>query len=75
MASSSSTTPYIYCLAENAESGNINDIAIRWQASALIRLDQEVTRTLQSRALLKALTEHFLYLTAYRIGSQAIKIT
>jgi hypothetical protein len=65
---------YPYHLATNEIEGVINGITIRWQASAYNKLPAEEIRTQQTQALLKALTEDFLYRTAYRLGNKAVKI-
>jgi hypothetical protein len=66
---------YTYALAGDTTEGTINGITIRWQNSALQKLDQEVGRTQQPRTLLKALTENFIFLAAYRIKGTSAKIT
>jgi hypothetical protein len=65
---------YSYSLATDATQGNINDIAMRWQASAYDKLPEQEIRTEQTQALLKALTEDFAYRTAYRLGYTSVKI-
>ncbi|KAI1420859.1 hypothetical protein F5Y12DRAFT_719079 [Xylaria sp. FL1777] len=67
---------YQYILPATAESGEINGVSLRWQASSLSsKLPAEARRTTQSEALLKAMTEHFLYLAAHRLGATSVKIT
>ncbi|KAI3318275.1 hypothetical protein HD806DRAFT_316988 [Xylariaceae sp. AK1471] len=66
---------YHYCLPSNASSGEVNGIRIRWRAAALGgQMEDEMERLKQSQALLKAATEHFLYLACYRLGFTDLKI-
>lgn len=55
---------YLYALGPDEKKGTINEITVRWQASALTKLDDAVKRTEQTSTQLKALTENFLYLAA-----------
>ena len=66
---------YSYSLPSNITEGEIGGFAIRWQPSAYTRLDQEAARTKQPKELLKALTEHFLYLAAKRLKNKSVRVT
>jgi len=72
---SSSDNPYPYCLPPEDTEGEINDIKIRWQDGAFERLADHADAIKISLSLAKALTEHFLYLSAQRIGNSSVKIT
>jgi hypothetical protein len=66
---------YPYALAEDAIEGIINGITIKWQNSALQKLEDAVVRTKQPRALLKALTEELVVRAAARMRNTNAKIT
>ncbi|KAI1273773.1 hypothetical protein F5Y07DRAFT_411120 [Xylaria sp. FL0933] len=67
---------YPCCLAPDAVSGYIDGIYMRWQASALgDKLDDSAESLQKPRELLKALTEHFLYLSCRRLGNYEVKIS
>jgi hypothetical protein len=69
------TMAYPYTLGGDASEGTIHDITIKWQASAFNKLAQEASRAEQTRELLKALTENFVYLAAHRIQNMTVNIT
>ncbi|KAI1772992.1 hypothetical protein F4818DRAFT_453339 [Hypoxylon cercidicola] len=67
--------PYRHHLPKNVGEGNIGGIKIRWLNSALdVKLDIEARRLEQPRELLKALTEHFVYLCARELRSTTADI-
>jgi hypothetical protein len=69
------TMAYSYALGAGASEGTIHGITIKWQASAFDKLAQEASRTKQTRELLKALTENFVYLAALCIQSTTVEVT
>ncbi|KAI0425946.1 hypothetical protein F5Y09DRAFT_346169 [Xylaria sp. FL1042] len=73
--SSSTSHPYNHCLPPTDDHGYINNVEVRWQPHALYTLlAREEKRTGQPRELLKALTEHFLYGCAQRLGNKQLYI-
>jgi hypothetical protein len=64
--------PYPYKLPSDSYNGPINAINIRWADGAIMKLQKDARDTSVSEATLKAVTEHFLYLLAHRLGSTGV---
>ncbi|RYC54943.1 hypothetical protein CHU98_g11267 [Xylaria longipes] len=60
---------YTPCLEENVYDGEVDAVRVVWGPSAKTRLSGDAAALGVAKATLKALTEHFLYASAKRIGS------
>lgn len=65
---------YTPCLGEGVYDGDIDGVHVIWGPSALKRLPQDAETLKVAVATLKALTEHFLYASAKRIGCAQVNI-
>ncbi|KAI8944766.1 hypothetical protein F4801DRAFT_598957 [Xylaria longipes] len=66
--------PYTPCLEENVYDGEVDAVRVVWGPSAKTRLSGDAAALGVAKATLKALTEHFLYASAKRIGCAQVKI-
>lgn len=60
---------YPYCLPANTYDGTINGVTIRWAPTAMARLPDHAAALGASVDQMKALTENFSYLSAYRLSN------
>lgn len=58
---------YSYCLSEDDYEGEINGIRIRWSSGAITHLQRNTGARNTPTGTVKALTENFVYLLAYRL--------
>lgn len=65
----SSTLNY-YSLASTVYDGYIGGIHIRWSSGALTRLEELAQSTGAPAETIKALTEHVVYASAYRLQNE-----
>jgi hypothetical protein len=75
-SSSNTTVPaqYSYRLASDSYHGTIGKVEIRWGPAAKQRLLEETPLKGVSVETMKALTEHFTYLMAARVGATRVVI-
>jgi hypothetical protein len=65
---------YPYNLAASAYDGEIGGIRVRWQNAAVQKLANDASILQVPVETLKALSEHFSYLLAYRLGRAQVLI-
>jgi hypothetical protein len=68
-------TPNWYCLDPDVFDGELYGIGIRWSDSAKKRLNTDAEDAEVTPAKLKAVTEHFIYLCAFRLKRAKALIT
>ncbi|KAH7168152.1 uncharacterized protein B0J16DRAFT_419435 [Fusarium flagelliforme] len=66
---------YPYCLPADSYKGDINSIRVRWEGQAMSRLQSKAVSAAAPLHTLKALSENFVYLLAYRLGNADALIT
>jgi hypothetical protein len=66
---------YPYCLPADSFDGDINGIRVRWGTQAISRLQSEAGPGKAPLYTVKALSENFIYLLAYRLGNADAMIT
>ncbi|KAH6873642.1 hypothetical protein B0T10DRAFT_567809 [Thelonectria olida] len=65
---------YPYCLSPGVYDGDINGIRVRWQNAAIGKLADDAGILQVPLETLKALSEHFSYLLAYRLQNTQVMI-
>ncbi|KAI0542248.1 hypothetical protein GGR58DRAFT_453222 [Xylaria digitata] len=65
---------YTPCLEEGIYDGEVDEVRVIWGPTAKSRLPQDAENLGVAEATLKALTEHFLYASAKRIGCAQVNI-
>jgi hypothetical protein len=66
--------PYEHCLEPKLYDGDINGIRVYWREASIPTLANRATALQVPLETLKALTEHFGYLSALRMGNTTVKI-
>ncbi|RDL30147.1 uncharacterized protein BP5553_10425 [Venustampulla echinocandica] len=67
-------TAYPHCLPVDVYDGYINNINVKWSPTTREWLPQKAVDCKTSVQILKSLTEHYLYLSAHRMGSTQVTV-
>lgn len=65
---------YPYSLSPSTYDGDINGIRVQWSNASFQVLAQQASTLGVSQDILKALSEHYGYLSAYRLQSNQVLI-